>query len=151
VDNPSSSQQPVQALTVDPQELADAFSLISRVFSGEDDFDPTRYRMRILNEQGEVEQKPFADTLLNRIMLALQEWCREEPADKYLSLCWRLFALNELIHQGFLSEFIHLDQDKSFLSIPGAIIRVAAELPLERGKGFDTQLFLDTAHKLVYG
>ena len=150
MENFSTRPMPTHALPVDPQELADAYSLISRVFSGEDNFDPTRYRMSILNEQGEIEQKPFDDNTLNRIMLALQEWCREEPPEKYVSLCWRLFALNELLHEGALREWVRLDETPGYLSIPGAIIQVAAQLPLEQGKGFDARIFLDTVRKLVF-
>ncbi len=138
------------ALPVDPQELADAFSLIARVFSGEDAFDPTRYQMNFTNERGEVEHKPFVDTPLNRIMLALQEWCREETREKYLSLCWRLFALNELIHRGALREWVHQDDQQGYFSIPGAVLRVAAEMPLRDGKEFDPQRFLESVRKLVY-
>ncbi len=146
----SSHPMPSHALPVQPQELADAFTLISRVFSGEDNFDPTRYHMNVLNEQGEVEELPFNDTTLNRIMLALQEWCREETPEKYLSLCWRLFALNEMLHQGVLSEWVRLDEPPGYLAIPGAIIQVAAELPLEQGQGFDLQAFTEAVRKLVY-
>jgi len=150
VDKPLSCNPPSHALPIDPQELADAFTLISRVFSGEDNFDPTRYRMNVLDESGEIVQKSFGDNLLNRILLALQEWCREEPAEKYLSLCWRLFALNELIHQGVLGEWVRQDARPGYLSIPGAIIQVASTQPLERGKGFDPRAFVEAVHRLLY-
>jgi hypothetical protein len=150
VENPSARHLPSHALPIDPQELADAFTLIARVFSGEDNFDPTRYRMNVLNEKGEVDQVPFVDTPLNRIMLALQEWCREESVEKYLSLCWRLFALNELIHQGVLFEWVRIDDAPGFFSIPGAVLQVAAEYPLERGMGFDPHVFTEAVRKLVY-
>jgi len=150
VESPSSCNLPSHALPIDPQELADAFTLISRVFSGEDNFDPTRYRMNVLNEDGEIEQQPLGDNMLNRIMLALQEWCREEPADKYLSLCWRLFALNELIHEGTLEEWVRLDDNPGYISIPGAVIQVASVQPLERGKGFESRSFIDAVRRLLY-
>ena len=150
MDTPLSCNLPHHALPIDPQELADAFTLISRVFSGEDDFDPTRYHMNVLNEDGEVEQRPFGDNLLNRMMLALQEWCREEPAEKYISLCWRLFALNELIHQGTLGEWVRLDARHGYLSIPGAVIQVAATQPLEAGKGFDPRAFVEAMREILY-
>ncbi len=150
MENSSSCKSPSHALPVDPQELADAFTLISRVFSGEDNFDPTRYRRTVVNDRGEVEEKSFEDDLLNRIMLALQEWCREETPEKYLSLCWRLFALNELLHQGALKEWVRTDETPGYLSIPGAILQVAAQLPLEQGKGFNPHGFLEAVRKLVY-
>lgn len=149
--NTFSRSMPTQALPVQPQELADAFTLIARVFSGEDNFDPTRYRMNVLNEQGEVEERPFQDTALNRIMLALQEWCREETPEKYLSLCWRLFALNELLHQGVLREWVRADDQPGYLSIPNSIIQVAANLPLLRGHGFDVTAFIDALRRRLYG
>ena len=147
MDKPSSPRLPAQALPIDPQELADAFTLISRVFSGEDDFDPTRYQMNVLNEDGEIEQMSFGDNVLNRMMLALQEWCHEEPVDKYISLCWRLFALNELIHQGVLVEWVRLDARMGYLSIPGGVIEVASVQPLEGGKGFEPGAFLEAVQK----
>ena len=150
MDNSPSGTFPSHALPIDPQELADAFTLISRVFSGEDNFDPTRYRMNVLNENGEIEEKPFGDNPLNRVVLALQEWSREEPTEKYLSLCWRLFALNELIHQGILGEWVRLDANMAYLSIPGTIIQVASVQPLEHGKGFDPCSFVAAVRKLLY-
>lgn len=148
--NTLSHHFPSQALPIDSQELADALTLISRVFSGEDNFDPTRYRMNVLNENGEIEQKPMGDSLMNRIMLALQEWCHEEPVEKYLSLCWRLFALNELIHQGVLDEWVRKDGSLEFITIPGAVIQVASVHPLDHGKGFSPQSFIEAVKKILY-
>lgn len=143
--NPSSSD----ACPIDPEELANAFAVITRVFSGEDDIDPAGYTMNVVSEDGEIQKIPVEDSLLNRIMLALRDWCHEESPEKYASLCWRLFALNELIHQGSLVEWISIDGNTGFLTIPGIIIRVAATLPLKNGQGFDPQVFLQAVRKLL--
>jgi hypothetical protein len=137
------------ACPIDPEELANAFALITRVFSGEDDFDPSGYSMNVLNEHGELQQVPVEDSILNRIMLALRDWCHEESPEKFASLCWRLFALNELIHQGSLSEWVAVDGQTGFLTIPGIIIRVAATLPLKNGQGFDPHIFLQAVRRLL--
>ena len=145
----ASISSPSDACPIDPEELANAFAVITRVFSGEDDFDPSGYTINLLDSDGEIQRAPVEDSLLNRIMLALRDWCHEESPEKYASLCWRLFALNELIHEGSLSEWIAVDGKTGFLTIPGIIIRVAATLPLKNGQGFDPQVFLQAVKKLL--
>ena len=145
----ASISSPSDACPIDPEELANAFAVITRVFSGEDDFDPSGYTINVFDPDGDIQRMPVEDSLLNRIMLALRDWCHEESPEKYASLCWRLFALNELIHEGSLSEWISVDGTTGFLTIPGIIIRVAATLPLKNGQGFDPQVFLQAVKKLL--
>jgi hypothetical protein len=102
-----------------------------------------------MREDGQVYQVPFDDSPLNRIMLALREWCHEEPAEKYASLCWRIIALNELIHLGVLAEWIKTEELTDSLYIPGVVIRVAATLPLENGKGFAPNVFKEAVKKML--
>lgn len=144
----SPASQP-EACPIDPEELANAFAVITRVFSGEDDFDPSQYTVNVLDDDGVIKRVPVEDSLLNRIMLALRDWCHEESPEKYASLCWRLFALNELIHQGSLKQWISVDSKTGLLTIPGIIIRVAATAPLKKGQGFDAQLFLAAVNNLL--
>ena len=144
-----SASSPSNACPIDPEELANAFAVITSIFSGENDYESSRSSINVLNEDGVVKQMPFEDPLLNRIMLALRDWCHEESPEKYASLCWRLFGLNELIHQGSLSEWVAVDEHTGFLTIPGIIIRVAATLPLKNGQGFDPQVFLQAVKNLL--
>ena len=136
------------AMQIDPHDIAEALRLMSRVYTGMEAYTPRHYRLEVIGEAGELETIEVDDTPLNRMLLALKEWYHEETAEQYLSLCWRLLSLSKLIREGALDDWIGMDPDDGALTINGAVIRAAAELPLWDIEGFDRDIFLNTVDYL---
>ncbi len=130
------------AWQVDPAEFKEAVMLVTRVYSGEDEFEPGHYQVRYFDENGAEQTVELANTPLNRILLALREWYHEEPVEKYISVSWRIFSLSKLIRTGALKEWIQYEKDGEELYMPGFVTYAAATLPLNQVEGFDQDMFL---------
>lgn len=132
---------PDGAWIVDPSEFREAFLLMARVYTGEDDFNPAGYKMKVRSEWGDTQHVQVEDTPLNRILLALKEWYHEEPVEKFISVCWRIFSLSKLIREGTLDDWVVFQPEDGYSYISGRVISVAATFPLHDVEGFDPEAF----------
>lgn len=132
------------ALPVDPYDLSKAFSVISSVYQKT----MQSYR-HSSNEQFGVEETEtgsYDDGDLKEILYGLKDWYHEETQEQFLSLCWRIFALCELIREEVLNAWVKYDPLDSHIRIPGVVILAAASVPLQSQEGFDPREFIQAIH-----
>lgn len=138
-----------RAWAVEPTELKEAFLFLTQSYQDLDYENLSNYRVEVKDEQGNAQYLPIEDTPINRVLLALRDWLHEESVEKFISIAWRIIALTQLIKSGILDEWVKNPATDESVVIPGAIIYVAATLPLEDSSGFDPDLFIHTVQEIT--
>lgn len=138
------------AWAVDPTELKEAFLFLTHISQQTPDVNLSNYRVEIADDDGEnARYLPIEDTPINRVLLALRDWMHEEPVEKYISVGWRIISLTQLIKSGALAEWVNNSAEDESLRIPGPVIYVAATLPLEDPRGFDSSAFTQAVREIM--
>lgn len=121
------------ALAVDPFELALTISIASRIVATAN----PAHLAAVNNRQ----MQNLLERQSDDIMLALRDMYETEAAERYVSVCWRLFSLYRLIGSGAVDEWMPENALADQAAIPRIIVYVAATCPLTNKKGFDAPLF----------
>ena len=112
---------------------------------------PSKLSVTLDLEDGTSEQHRFADTLMNRAMLAMLEFFGEDRRG-FMNTYLRLFALQGPLQSKRMEKWTHkCEDDPAMLGVHMAVFKAAATLPLSEIGKFDEAAFFNEVERLAEG
>jgi hypothetical protein len=124
------------AWPVDPFEFSLVVSLAHDVFQAHD--------ARCVLDEITGDTLSALDGPFLEVLDGLSEMYSDEPPEKFISVCWRLFALLKMLGSGALNGWASPGTAQIVVgALPEHILLAAAACPLESTRGFDPARFLE--------
>ena len=97
----------------------------------------------------ETREFRLTDIPLNRAVLAIRDHCEGDTV-RFMAIMQRIFAFTKLQDDERLSRWTRKsDKDPDRMEIHGAVLEVAATLPLERNGRFDEDAFFKAVESIT--